>query len=102
MRVENGVDVVDVFADRLLAKIRGGVDDDVLVVISDHDGRTRAAVHRILGMTHGTRAPQRRHAHGRTASEYRERGFHFFVKGLGMAPGGAGCTLRVRALVTST
>ena len=44
VRVEHGVEVLKVFANGLVVEVLSGVDEDVVVVVSEKDRRARAAV----------------------------------------------------------
>src|SRR5262249_15694091 len=68
MGINDGVDVRNVLADGLLAKVRRGVNDYTAAAVLQHDRGASAAVTRIAGMTDGARAPDGGHAHGRSAT----------------------------------
>ena len=85
MGVEDGVDVADAEAQRLLAEVRAGVDKDTmrsrrLVSIPglglpfDGDGRPETLIARIGGGADAAAATQRGHAHGRATAEKQDAG----------------------------
>src|SRR4051794_4740685 len=102
MCVDHGIHVGDRLAYRLLAKIGSGVDHHVLSRVADHHRGTCAAVFGVRGVANGARTSQSGDAHRRTTSQNGQCCLHFFTKGLGTAPGAAGCTRFVSAFVIST
>src|SRR5262249_32679230 len=91
---EHSVEVGDALADGLNVKVWSGIDQDRAVSVLHQDRRPRAAIVWIAGVADTAITPQRRHAHRRAASQYRQCRFHF----LG-APAPGAC---VMALVSST
>ena len=76
VRVEDGVELSDVFAQGLFAKVGRGVDENVAVVVGEQDGGTGAAIAGIGGMTDGAVAGDGGNAHRGAAAEDREGGAH--------------------------
>jgi hypothetical protein len=67
---ENGVQAIDTGAQALLAKIRGGVNDDVLSTAREEQRRAQAVVVRVWRAADAAVASERGNAHGRAGSEY--------------------------------
>ena len=76
MRVENCVDVAELFAQRLFAKIRAGVDKNAVVFPMHGDRGTRAAISRIGRSANTALAPERGYAHGCAAAQDGEDRLH--------------------------
>src|SRR5579871_3249367 len=77
MGIEHGVEPADLFTDSLGTKIGGGVDDDDMTVILEHDRRAGTAVVRIDGATDFAHTPDGGHAHGGAAPQHCEGSLHF-------------------------
>ena len=67
---EDCVEAIDAGAQALLAKIRRGVDDDVLAIAGEEQGRAEPVVMRVLRAADATVASERGNAHGRAGAEY--------------------------------
>lgn len=81
MRIEDGIDVADTFANRLCVKVGSGVDKDDAVVVDQPQRRARAAVVRISGRrgcggADSAVAAKGGHPHGRARTEKREGRLH--------------------------
>src|SRR5215831_10622097 len=95
VRVNDGVDVGDVFADGLFTEVGCSVNENAPAIVLDHDRRAGAAVPGIGGVADCARTTDGGHAHGRSAAQYGKGCFHFLL--------GAGPALDfARALVIST
>lgn len=68
----DGVEALDAAAQGLLAKIRCRVNDDVVAVAGEKQGRAKAVVARIAGGADTALATERRHAHRSAGAEDRE------------------------------
>src|SRR5579872_164889 len=95
--VEHSVDVPNPLANRLLTKVRRGIDQDELAGVFDEDRRPQAAIMRIGRRADCAITADGGHAHGRTAAQHGERGSHLLPESAPVAWGG-----RDSALVTST
>src|SRR5262249_30942788 len=96
--VDDGVDVSDVLANGLLAKVGRGIDEDALPLVLHHDRRPGAPVTRVRGVTHGTSAANGRHTHGGAATQDGKRRLHFLS---GPGPAGDLTAAVARAFVIS-
>jgi hypothetical protein len=67
---EDRIEAIDAGAQALLAKIRGGVNDDVLAVAREEQGRAQPVVMRVLRAADAAVASERGNAHGRAGAEY--------------------------------
>lgn len=74
--VEDGVDVANVFANRLDVKIGSSVDEDDAVVVVEENGGTRAAIVRVRRSADCAVAAERRDAHGGAGAQKSEGRFH--------------------------
>ena len=79
MRIEDRIDVADVFAQGLLAEIGSGVDEDAVVCPLHGGGGARAPVAGIRRGANAAFASERRNAHGSAAAKDGERGLHSVV-----------------------
>jgi len=66
---EDGVEAIEADAEGLLAEIRSGVDDDVLAVAREKQGRAQAIIVGIGGGADAALARERGNAHGGTGAE---------------------------------
>src|ERR1017187_10083748 len=99
VRVEHGIELRDVFAQRLFAEVRSAVDHYMPAVVADHHRGASAPVARIRRTAYRAITANRRYAHRRAAAQYRQSRLHQpFVPVMG--PGA--CGERASALVTST
>src|ERR1019366_7318082 len=76
VRIEDGIEVRDLFAQRLLAKVRRAVDHDVAgivlrITVADQHGRASAPVVRILRTADSAVAADGGNSHRRAAAQYR-------------------------------
>src|SRR4051794_28569671 len=92
--VEHSIEMADVFADGLLAKIRRGVNEYGVPAVLNQYRRAGAAVTRVAGAANGALASDCRNAHRRTTAQHGERRLHFAA--------GTCCGPLAMALVTST
>jgi hypothetical protein len=69
MGVKHGIDMAQAFAQGLLAKIGGGVDDDLLIAMSNQHTAAGSPVTRIGGTADGTGTAEHRHAGTRSRTE---------------------------------
>ena len=69
MRNDDGRQSVDVRREKLLAKVRTAIDQDVLAGAFDHDRRSQAPIARFLRVATAPFIADLRHAGGRTAAE---------------------------------
>src|SRR6185312_17374038 len=94
MGIEHRIERAYVLANRLLAKIRRGVNDYGPAVVFNEYRRTGPLIARIGRMANQAIASNRGHAHRRSAAQYGQRRFHFAA--------GTCCAFLAIALVTST
>src|SRR6266700_534917 len=66
---KNGVKAIDAGAHGLLAKIGSGVDDHVVAVTGEKNGRAKAFVVRVIRMANAAGAAERGHAHRGAGAE---------------------------------
>ena len=99
MGVENGVNLANFLANRLLAEIGTGVDENKLAAVLEDNRRTSAAVASIGRAADRASAADGGHAHGSAAAQHGKGCLHrgWLPPSVPVACGG-----RARALVTST
>ena len=100
VRIKDGVDLANVFTQRLLAKVRRCIDQDEVASKFDQNGRTESAVARIGRMADRAITANGWNAHRRAAAKDGESGFHrrtYLING----PAAPACGPRANALVTS-
>src|SRR4029077_2764380 len=68
---QNRIDAFDARAQRLLAKIRRGVDQDAVILKLDINGRTQAFVARIVGTANCTMTADGGHPYAGARTEHR-------------------------------
>src|SRR5665213_1992290 len=95
MRVENGVEATDSFAQRLRMKVGASVDDDRVAAVGKPNGGPCAAVTRVARRRHGRGAhravaTQRWHTHRCAAAEKGEGSFHRLANDAWTARSGTG------------
>jgi len=66
---KNGSEAIEARGEGLGAKIGGGVNDDVLGIAGEEDGRAQALVVRVGGLADGTMAADRGNSHGGAGTE---------------------------------
>ncbi len=76
MGVEDGVNLGEVLAESLRVEVGAGVDEDRVVVESELDGGSGAAVARVGGGADGAGAAERGDAHAGAGAEECEGGSH--------------------------
>ncbi len=99
MGIEDRIDLRDVLANGLLAKIGGGVNEHRLTAELEQDRRAGSAIVRIGRMADRAAAPNGGHAHRCAAAQHGKRCLH---RGLLPATAPGLCGGRERAFVTST
>jgi hypothetical protein len=67
---EDCVEAIDTGAEALLAKIGSGVDDDVLAIAREEQGRAETLVMRVQRAADAAVASERGNAHGRAGAKY--------------------------------
>jgi len=65
---QDGVQAIQARAKRLLAEVRSRIDDGILTMAGEQQGRTQALVTWITGAATAARAFERRDAHGRAGA----------------------------------
>src|SRR5947199_3949766 len=94
MGVEHRIQRADVLANRLLAKVRSGIDYYGAAAVFNEYRRARSFIARVRRMTNQAIASDRGHAHRRSAAQYGQRRLHFAA--------GTCCAFLAMAFVTST
>ena len=74
--IQHGVDLRNLFADGLRIKVWSRVDQYDLIVVFEHDRRTRSPVVGIARVADRALASQSGHAHRRPTAQHGQSGFH--------------------------